>query len=208
MLSILSCTCWPSVCLWKNVYLGLLPIFNCFLILSYMSSLYTLDINPLSDISFANIFSHSVDWHFILLAVSLAGQKCLGLIRSQLFIFVFLARGDTSNKIYLGAMSKCVLPMFSASFYGFRSYIQVFNPFGVYFCVSCEEMIDLHSFKCCCPVFSASVIEEASLSSLPPVSWITWPYIRSWIYFWLSVLFCRSGCLFLCHYHSVLITVV
>ena len=113
-----------------------------------MSSLYTLDINPLSDISFANIFSHSVDWHFILSAVSLAGQKCLGLIRSQLFIFVFLARGDTSNKIYLGAMSKCVLPMFSASFYGFRSYIQVLYHFELIcvYGVRNEPYHPLHSF--------------------------------------------------------------
>ena len=28
MLSIFSCAYWPSVCLWKNVYLGLLPIFQ------------------------------------------------------------------------------------------------------------------------------------------------------------------------------------
>ena len=168
--------------------IGLFDFFSFFFDVELYEFFVYFEYNHLSAISFANIISHSVDWHFILSAVSLAGQKCLGLIRSQLFIFVFLARGDTSNKIYLGAMSKCVLPMFSASFYGFRSYIQVFNPFGVYFCVSCEEMIDLHSFKCCCPVFSASVIEEASLSSLPPVSWITWPYIRSWIYFWLSVL--------------------
>lgn len=69
-------------------------------------------------------------------------------------------------------MSKCVLPMFSASFYGFRSYIQVFNPFGVYFHVSWEEMIDLPSLNVAAQ-FSASAIEEASLFSLPPVSWIT-----------------------------------
>ena len=52
MLNIFSCACWPSVCLlWRNVYLGLLPIFglNClFLILSCMGSLYILEIKPLS----------------------------------------------------------------------------------------------------------------------------------------------------------------
>ena len=38
----------------------------------WMSSLYILDINPLSDISFVNIFSHSVSGLFILLMVSFA----------------------------------------------------------------------------------------------------------------------------------------
>ena len=42
----------------------------CFLlVLSCMYSLYILDINPLSDIPFANIFSHSVCCLFVLLMV-------------------------------------------------------------------------------------------------------------------------------------------
>ena len=67
MLSIFSCTCWPSVCvLWKNLFQVLCPFFNWFfsffffpLMLSCMSSLCILDINVLSDISFAFIFSLS-----------------------------------------------------------------------------------------------------------------------------------------------------
>ena len=64
-LSIFSCAFWPSVyLLWRNVYLSLLPIFRLgflfFLILSCMSCLYILEINPLSVASFANIFSRSV----------------------------------------------------------------------------------------------------------------------------------------------------
>ena len=44
--------CWSSVCLlWKNVYSGLLSIFLVgSLMLNCVSSLYILDINPLSDI--------------------------------------------------------------------------------------------------------------------------------------------------------------
>ena len=55
MLSIFSCSYWLSVqFLRKNVYSDILPIFNwvvCFLILSCTSSLYILDIKPLSNIS-------------------------------------------------------------------------------------------------------------------------------------------------------------
>ena len=43
----------------ETVYLGPLPIFifNCFLLLSCMNSLYILDINPLSDILFTDIIT-------------------------------------------------------------------------------------------------------------------------------------------------------
>ena len=66
MLSTFSCVCWPSVCLlWKMSIQVLCPFFNwvvcmfvcLFLMLGCMHSLYILDINPLSDISSANIFS-------------------------------------------------------------------------------------------------------------------------------------------------------
>ena len=58
-----------------------------FLVLSCMSCLYILEINPLSVVSFAIIFSHSADCLFTLLIVSFAVQKLLGLIRSHLFTF-------------------------------------------------------------------------------------------------------------------------
>ena len=145
MLSILSCASWPSVCLlWRNVYLGLLPIFGLgclfFLILSCMSCLYILEINPLSIDSFANIFSHSEGYLFILFIASFAVQKLLSCIRSHLFIFVFISitLGGGSKKILLWFMSKNVLPLFSSKSFmvsglTFRSLIH----FWVYFCVLC-----------------------------------------------------------------------
>ena len=62
-----------------------------FLVLSCMSCLYILEINPLSDVSFAIIFSHSKDCLFTLLIVSFAVQKHLSLIRSHLFTFAFIS---------------------------------------------------------------------------------------------------------------------
>ena len=56
-----------------------------------MSSLYILDINPLSVISFANIFSLSVGCFFILTIISFAMQKLWSLIRFNLLIFAFIS---------------------------------------------------------------------------------------------------------------------
>ena len=74
-----------------------------FLILSCMSYLYILEINPLSAASFANIFSHSEGCLLILFMVSVAVQKLLSFIRSHLFIFVFISisLGDGSKRILL-----------------------------------------------------------------------------------------------------------
>ena len=63
-MSIFSCVYWPSVCLlWINVYLCLLPIFDraiCFPnIEMYVLLIYVLEINLLSVVLFAIIFSHS-----------------------------------------------------------------------------------------------------------------------------------------------------
>ena len=59
-----------------------------FLTLSCRSCLYILEINPLTVVSFAIIFSHSEGFHLI---VSFAVQKLLSLIRSHLFTFVFIS---------------------------------------------------------------------------------------------------------------------
>ena len=69
-----------------------------FLLLSYMSCLCILDVNPLSVVSFANIFSHSEGCVFTLLRVSFAVQKLLSLIRSHIstFVFISITLGDGS----------------------------------------------------------------------------------------------------------------
>ena len=56
-----------------------------FLVLSCMSFLYILEMNPLSVVSFTIIFSYSEGCLFTLLIVSFAVQKLLSLIRSHLF---------------------------------------------------------------------------------------------------------------------------
>ena len=56
-----------------------------------MSYLYILEINLLSVVSLAIIFSHSEGYLFTLFIVSFAVQKLLNLIRSHLFIFIFIS---------------------------------------------------------------------------------------------------------------------
>jgi len=51
--------------------------------------------------SFANIFSHSVDCLCTLFMVSFAVQKLLSLVRSHLFIFVFITLEGGSKYILL-----------------------------------------------------------------------------------------------------------
>ena len=60
-----------------------------FLILSCMSCLCILEINPLSVVSLAIIFSHSEGCLLILLIVSFAVQMLSSLIRFHFFIFYF-----------------------------------------------------------------------------------------------------------------------
>ena len=54
---------------------------KCFPKFSFLSSLYILDINPLSDLSFTNIFSYSAVCFSILLIVSFAEQSIFQLIK-------------------------------------------------------------------------------------------------------------------------------
>ena len=70
-------------CLCRSLPHFLIGLFI-FLVLSCMSYLYILEINPLSVVPFAIIFSHSEDCLFTFLIVSFVVQKLLSLIRSHL----------------------------------------------------------------------------------------------------------------------------
>ena len=63
--------------------------------------MYIFEINSLSVVSFAIIFSHSEGCLFTLLIVSFVVQKLLSLIRSHLFIFISVTLGGGSQRILL-----------------------------------------------------------------------------------------------------------
>ena len=102
-------------CLFRSFAHFLIWLFV-FLVLSCISSLYILEMKPLSDVSLANMFSHRVGSLFILMMVCLAVQK---LFKFDIvpFVYSFLyfpCLEDILAKILLCGISENLLPMFSA----------------------------------------------------------------------------------------------
>ena len=69
-------------CLFRSFAHFLIGLFV-FLVWSHVSSLYILEIKPLSEVSLANIFSHTFGSLFILLMLSLAVQKLFVLMKIE-----------------------------------------------------------------------------------------------------------------------------
>ena len=87
-------------CLFRSYAHFLIRLFG-FLVLRCMNCLYNLEINPLLVVSFAVIVSYSEGCLLILFVAFFNVQKLLSLIRSHLFIFVFVSipLGDESKSI-------------------------------------------------------------------------------------------------------------
>ena len=91
-----------------------------FLMLSCMSSLCILDINPSSDISFTNIFSHSVGVLFVFLIVSFTVQSFLVWYSPLYFCFCFpCLKRHIQKNIIETVVKESTAYVFFQKFYGF-----------------------------------------------------------------------------------------
>ena len=126
-------------CLFKSIAHFLIGLFV-FLKCSRVSSLYILEIRPLSEVSLANMFSHTVGLLFIVMLFSLAMQKLfiIILMRYHLFIlsFMSLALGDVSVRMLLRGMSEIFLPMFSSrTFRCYDLYLSFLPTLNLFLCM-------------------------------------------------------------------------
>ena len=120
--------------IWGNVMFKSFPHFLIefvLLLLSCKSYLYILDSNPLSCIWFANIFSHSVGCHFILLIVSFVVLELFSLNQPILSIFSFLVSvfGVIAKKSLPRSMSRRFLLIFIPRSFATSFVIFVFSLF-------------------------------------------------------------------------------
>ena len=135
----------------ENVYLDLLPVvlIELFFDTELYEFFYILDLNPLSIVSSANTFPHSIGY-FILLMVSFATKSLLTFIRSHLFVFPFLffLPWETHSEKYCYNLCQSILPKFSSrnlmvSCLTFRS-LNKFVFIFVYGMRLCSNFIDFH----------------------------------------------------------------
>ena len=187
--------------------LVLCPFFNWIVYLpgvESVSSLYILEIRPLSEVSLANMFSQTVGSLFILMLFSLAMQKLFILMWSHLFILSFIspALGDVSVRILLHGMSEIFLPMFSSMTFMvlrliFKSFIHLEFSFA-YIVIWCSSFIFLH--------VAIQLSQHHLLKSLFLLHFMFLPLCQILIdhrdfFLFLSSLFCSIG-LCACFYAS------
>ena len=130
------CMSWEK-CLFRSSGLFLIGFFF-FLLMSCMSYLHILVINPISDIWFGNIFSDSIVCLFILLICWSFLVWCIPTCLVFAFVCCFCFCSQIQKKQEIIVRTSVKEPnfhVFCLKFYDFMSYIQVFNPLWFHFCV-------------------------------------------------------------------------
>ena len=167
--------------------------------------MYILYINSLLDVWFASVFSHSVASLFTLLTISFTVQKLFSLIWFVYFAYVAYIFGVISKRSFSRLMSGNFLPLLSSSCFmvsGLKSLIH----FELIF-VCGVRWVQFHFFAYRWTV-SHTIIEDYPLH----IAYSWQPYQRTvdhiCLGLFLGSLFCSTDLrVFLCQYHTVLITV-
>ena len=197
-------------CLLKSFAHVLIGLFV-FLEWSRVGCLYILEIRPLSEVSLANMFSHTVGSLCNLVLFSLAMKKLFILMRSHLFIlsFMSLALGDLSVKILLHGISEIFLLMFSSRTFMvlrliFKSFIHLEFIF-VYGVSWWSSFLFLHVAVQISQHHLLKRLFLLHFMFLTPSSNINWPWRHEFIS-GLSIPYHWSLYQSICHYQTVLIT--
>jgi hypothetical protein len=132
-------------------------------VFNFLSSLYILDINSLSDVSLVKIFSHSVGCHFVLLVVPFALQEVFSLMRPHLPIVDLSAWaiGVLFMKLPPVPMCSRLFSTFSVGFSVFGFTLRSLTHVDLSFCAGKWIWIYLYSSTCRHPVRLASLIKDA-----------------------------------------------
>lgn len=99
-------------------------------------------------------FLSHMGYLFTLLMVSFAMQKLFNLMVDPPFTFAFVAFAliiKTKKVITKTDIKEVTVDVFFWCSNGFRSYVNVFNPSQVDFCLWCKIKIQFHSFACSFP---------------------------------------------------------
>ena len=124
-------------CLFKSFAHFLIGLFV-FLECSRVCSLYILEIRPLSEVSLANMFSHTVGSLCNLVLFPLTMQKLFILMMSHLFIlsFMSLALGDMSVRMLLRGMYENFLQCFPLGLlWYYNLYLSLFSILSLFLCM-------------------------------------------------------------------------
>jgi hypothetical protein len=101
-----------------------------FLRSNFLSSLYILDIRPLSDLGFVEIFFQSVGCHFVLFTVSFALQKLCNFMKSHLLILDLTAQAIAVlfKNFFHAHVFEALLHFLLYKFQCLWFYVEVLNP--------------------------------------------------------------------------------
>ena len=145
-------------------------------------------------------------WFFFM--VSIAVQKPVLLIRSHWFIiFISIVLGDWTKKVFVWFMSHGLYRMFPYFFSrSFMVSCLMFEFIAVHGVRVYSSFTDLHAAVRFCQHHFLKRLSFSDFIFLPSLSKINWSYVSGFIS-GLSILFHSSLCLFLCHYHTLLITI-